>query len=142
MAVSMMRCLEVAAGLLAAGRPAETFRPTYIGLAVLAVLLVLALIKAYRVWEELNDVEETASPADVLKSLERAHFAGDLSDEEFERVRARLTLSEPDGGTTPASASPAPAPEHPLSASERPDPAGAPPPSEVGDGASAVREET
>ncbi len=77
-------------GLYAAGRAAETFRPTYIGLALLAVLLVVALIKAYRVWEEIHDVEEPSSPDDLLESFEQAHRAGELDDAELERVRARL----------------------------------------------------
>ncbi len=64
--------------------------PYYLGLGILLVLMVVALVKAYRMWEELQDVEEPDSPADLLESFEEAHAAGELDDEEFERVRRRL----------------------------------------------------
>jgi uncharacterized membrane protein len=79
--------------LIAAVRPRGlAVSPTYyyVGLGLLVVLLVVALIKAYRVWEEIHDVEEPDSPADLLESFEEAHAAGELDDEEFERVRRRL----------------------------------------------------
>ena len=41
-------------------------------------------------WEEIHDVEEPDSPTDLLESFEEAHAAGELDDEEFERVRRRL----------------------------------------------------
>ncbi len=77
----------------AAVRPDKSYQPTYIGLALLAVLLVVALIKAYRVWEEIHDVEEPDSPADLLAAFKQAHAAGELDDEELERVRERLERS-------------------------------------------------
>jgi uncharacterized membrane protein len=67
----------------------------YVGLGFLVVLLVVALVKAYRVWEEIHDVEEPDSPADLLESFEEAHAAGELDDEEFERVRQRLKEPPP-----------------------------------------------
>ena len=85
--------LERAVGVAiscAAVRPDKSSQPTYIGLALLAVLLVAALIKAYRIWEEIHDVEEPDSPSDLLASFEEAHAAGELDDEELERVRKRL----------------------------------------------------
>ena len=62
----------------------------YVGLGVLAVLMLVAGIKAYRMWEELHDVAEPDSPADLLEAFEEAHAAGELDDQEFERVRQRL----------------------------------------------------
>ena len=53
--------VEVAIWFVAA-RPGKSNQPTYIGLALLAVLLVVALVKAYRIWEEIHDVEEPDSP--------------------------------------------------------------------------------
>jgi hypothetical protein len=61
-----------------------------VGLAVLVVLMVVALVTAYRVWVEIHDVEEPDSPADLLASFEQAHAAGALDDEEFRRVRWQL----------------------------------------------------
>jgi uncharacterized membrane protein len=62
----------------------------YVGLAILVVLVVVALVKAFQMWEEIHDVEEPDSPTDLLESFEEAHAAGELDDEEFERVRRRL----------------------------------------------------
>jgi uncharacterized membrane protein len=66
----------------------------YVGLALLVVLLVVALVKVYRVWEEVKDVEEPDSPADLLRAFEEARAAGELDDEEMERVRRQLARSE------------------------------------------------
>jgi len=81
--------------LIAAARfPGFKLGPAYYwGLGILAVLMVVALVKAYQMWEELHDVEEPDSPADLLESFEEAHSAGELDDEEFERVRRRLARS-------------------------------------------------
>jgi uncharacterized membrane protein len=65
----------------------------YVGLALLIVMIVIALVKAYRVWEEIRDVEEPDSPADLLQSFEEARAAGELDDEEMERVRQQLARS-------------------------------------------------
>ena len=51
---------------------------------------LVAGIKAYRMWEELQDVAEPDSPADLLETFEVAHAAGELDDQEIERVRRRL----------------------------------------------------
>jgi hypothetical protein len=88
--------------------------PYYLGLGILVVLMVVALVKAYRMWEELHDVEEPDSPTELLESFEEAHAAGELDDEEFERVRRRLAgqtsghdekpaQAEADGGQTDGS---------------------------------------
>jgi hypothetical protein len=49
--------------------------PYYLGLGILLVLMVVALVKAYQMWEELHDVEEPDSPIDLLESFEEAHAA-------------------------------------------------------------------
>jgi hypothetical protein len=74
----------------AAERPGKSVQPTWIGAGLLAVLLVFVLIKAYRVWEEINDVEEPDSAADLLASFQQAHAAGELDDAELERVKEQL----------------------------------------------------
>jgi hypothetical protein len=79
-------------GLLAAAplRGLKLSPPYYLGLAILVVLLVVALVKAYQMWEEIHDVPEPDSPTDLLASFEEAHAAGELDDLEFERVKRRL----------------------------------------------------
>jgi hypothetical protein len=74
----------------------------YIGLALLVAVALVALYKAYRVWEEIHDVEEPDSPADLLQSFSQAHAAGELDDDEFDRVRRRL---ESDAASADPSAS-------------------------------------
>jgi uncharacterized membrane protein len=80
-------------GIIAAqavGGVAVSARYYYVGLAILVVLLVFALIKAYRTWEEIHEDLEPDSPHDLLESFEEAHAAGELNDEELERLRQRL----------------------------------------------------
>jgi hypothetical protein len=72
----------------------------YVGLGVLVVLMLVAGIKAYRMWEELHDVAEPDLPADLLETFKEAHAAGELDDQEFERVRQRL--AGPAAGGAPA----------------------------------------
>jgi len=103
---SLLERLVRVAGWYAAVRPGQSNQPTYIGLALLALLLVVLLVKAYRVWGEIHDVEEPDSPGDLLASFERAHAAGELDDTEFERVRAHLAHSPTFG--VPTSSSPPP----------------------------------
>jgi hypothetical protein len=63
----------------------------YVGLGLLFVALLFAVVKAYRVWEEIHDVEDPDSPADLLDAFKDAHAAGELDDAEFARVRERLS---------------------------------------------------
>jgi uncharacterized membrane protein len=78
----------------------------YVGLAVLVVLMLVALIQAYRMWEEIHEVEEPDTPDDLLETFEEAHAAGELDDEEFERVRRRLSGLPTDADRSPQPAAP------------------------------------
>jgi hypothetical protein len=71
-------------------RSLDDSRRYYVGLVLLVLAMVVALVKAYDVWEEIHDEEEPDSPADLLGAFEKAHAAGVLDDEELERVRDRL----------------------------------------------------
>ena len=91
----------------------------YVGLAVMVVILIWTLIVAYRHWEEMNDVEEPDSPADLLESFRQAHAEGELDDQELDRVR-RL-LSTGDGSADDLSARTASrGPESPTNGSTSP----------------------
>jgi len=73
--------------------------PAYwIGLGLLVVVLLVALIKGYREWQEIHDVEEPDSPDDLLRSFREAHALGELDDDEFQRIERRLSSSSPSGG--------------------------------------------
>jgi hypothetical protein len=81
----------------------------YIPLALFVIVLTALLIKAIRVWQEIHDIEEPATPSEVLASLEEAHAAGELSSAEIARVREQLANPEPnpfahDHGKPPTSA--------------------------------------
>jgi hypothetical protein len=78
----------------------------YVGLVVLVVLMLVALFKAYRMWEEIHDVAEPDTPADLLETFEEAHAAGELDDQEFERVRQRLAGPVAGASATPPSIRP------------------------------------
>jgi uncharacterized membrane protein len=62
----------------------------YVGLALLAIVMTLLIIKLYREWWDIHDVEEPDSPEDLLRSFERVHACGEIDDQELERVRQRL----------------------------------------------------
>jgi hypothetical protein len=71
----------------------------YVKLALLVAVLVVALVAAYRVWAEIQDVEEPDTPADLLESFEAAHAAGAIDAQEFDRVRRQLGGKRPGGRT-------------------------------------------
>jgi uncharacterized membrane protein len=100
--ISIKQLADQCAGLVAAvpfRRVGVSPSYYYVGLGVLVVLMLVAGIKAYRMWEELQDVAEPDSPADLLETFEEAHAAGELDDQEFERVRRRL--ASPAAGAVP-----------------------------------------
>ena len=76
-----------------AGRLAAALPPGWasiVPLVLLSVVIVLLLIKLYRERQDILDVEEPDSPEDLLQSFEQAHRAGELDDDEFERVKQQL----------------------------------------------------
>jgi hypothetical protein len=70
------------------GTPAYWF---FLGLLV--VVLLFALLRVYREWQEIHDVEEPDSPDDLLRSFREAHALGELDDDEMKRVERRLSQS-------------------------------------------------
>jgi hypothetical protein len=80
----------------------------YVGLLILAVFLAVAAVKSYQMWEELHDVEEPDSPSDLLETFEEAHAAGEIDDEELERVRHRLQSAPSQSGAIVAPTPPEP----------------------------------
>jgi uncharacterized membrane protein len=80
-------------GLWAAAR-VDTGPLYYVGLAVIVAIVVGVLIAAYRTWEEIHDVEEPDSPADLLETFRQAHAQGEIDDHELDRVRRLLASAE------------------------------------------------
>jgi hypothetical protein len=78
--------------------PARQLAIKYAPLVLFAVVLAVLLVKAVRVWQEIHDVEEPATPGELLASLEGAHAAGELDDAEIERVRQQLVGGQTNSG--------------------------------------------
>jgi hypothetical protein len=72
----------------------------YIGLALLVVAMIAAGITAYRLWFDLNDVEDPDTAEDLLEAFKDARAAGELDDKEFEKVRRRLGNAANSGSKT------------------------------------------
>ena len=73
--------------LIAAAEPRHLYGSAYYaGLAVVTLVVVIAAIGFYRVWLEVREEEEPDSPDEVLESFRRAHAAGEIDDQELERV--------------------------------------------------------
>ncbi len=70
----------------------------YVGLVLLSIIMIALLVHAYRVWEEIHDVEEPDSPSDLLDSFEQAHAEGELDAQELDRVRTLLLDGHGTGG--------------------------------------------
>jgi hypothetical protein len=68
-----------------------------IGLGVVLAALAIAGVAAYRVWHEVNDEIEPATPEELLASFEQARSEGELDDDEYARVRRQIekTASHP-----------------------------------------------
>ncbi len=75
-----------------------------IGLAVVVVALIVAAILAYRVYGEVNEDVEPASPEELLEAFEQARSEGELDDEEYQRVKQQFEASRTrtDGSDSPA----------------------------------------
>jgi hypothetical protein len=91
----------------------------YVGLAVIVAIVLGVLIAAYRTWEEIHDVEEPDSPADLLETFRQAHAEGEIDDHELDRVRRLLTSAE--GGAVGESAGNGP-PQSAVASDQHPGP--------------------
>jgi uncharacterized membrane protein YebE (DUF533 family) len=61
-----------------------------IGLAVVVVALVFAGVLACRVYWEVNEDVQPASPEELLAAFEQARSEGELDEEEYQRVRQKF----------------------------------------------------
>jgi hypothetical protein len=86
----MERVLE-AVTLLGVNPPPP--RPTPIGTLLILVALVVALVVGWWYWREAHEEEASDSPEELLASFEEAHAAGEIDDEELQRLRDRLAPS-------------------------------------------------
>src|SRR5580692_7657119 len=84
------KLLADSAALLADFPRIDSFAGRYGPLALFALLLAVLLAKAVRTWHEIHEVEEPATPDELLASLEDAHVAGELDDDEIAKVRQQL----------------------------------------------------
>ena len=78
----------------------------YGGLAVVVLIVLGTLIAFYRTWEEIHEVEEPDSPADLLESFRKAHAEGELDAKEFDRVRSLLEAGGESGADVPSTRGP------------------------------------
>jgi len=81
---------------------------------LMLVALVVAIVMAYRLWSEIKEDDEPASPLDLLSEFEEARAAGELDDEEFQRVRASLRKPGIEGAMEAARGKPPASPEGPA----------------------------
>jgi hypothetical protein len=72
-----------------------------------ALLLAALILKLVDRWRKLQD-GEAASPEDQLAYFERLHWQGELSKEEFERIRAGLGTQVRQEQASPKPAEPSP----------------------------------
>jgi hypothetical protein len=88
---------------------------TYLPIVLLILAIMIGVPVAYRLWREAHEEdEEPASDAERLSQLEKAYYLGQMSAEEFHRVRESLAGPKtspppvrnpvgPDRGTEPPS---------------------------------------
>ncbi|AGA27960.1 hypothetical protein [Singulisphaera acidiphila] len=99
--------------------------PWYIPLALLLTALLVGLIKAYRLWQDMYEDDEPASDRERLSELEEAHFAGELDADELRRVRELLSRSNASKAPEPLrsrpSIQPEPSPLPPSNSAGEPD---------------------
>lgn len=62
----------------------------YLGLAVVVLSLLVVGVVAYRAWSEAHEDLTPVSEDDLLASFQQARSAGELDDEEYEKVRRRI----------------------------------------------------
>jgi hypothetical protein len=61
-----------------------------LGLAVVVVSAAIMAVIAYRAWAEAHEDLDPVSSQDLLASFDQARAAGELDDEEYDRVRKRI----------------------------------------------------
>ena len=61
-----------------------------IGLALVLCALAVAGVMAYRMWQEMHEEIDPATPEELLASFEQARAEGELDEEEYARVQSRL----------------------------------------------------
>lgn len=69
----------------------------------MSVAVVAGMVWLRRVWLSVRGEDDTESctPDDLLTPLARAHRAGQMSDEEYRRIRASIVTGESDPPITP-----------------------------------------
>jgi hypothetical protein len=96
------------AGLLAA---IPSVSSNCVKLIIMGIVMIVVFGSAYRVWQEIHDVEDPDSPGELLDSFEQAHAEGELDVQELARLRKLLLEDQPAGGdrrVAPASPGSAP----------------------------------
>ncbi len=81
-------------------------------LIIMGIVMIVVFGSAYRVWQEIHDVEDPDSPGELLDSFEQAHAEGELDAQELARLRKLLLEGQSAGGdrrVAPASPWAAPA---------------------------------
>jgi hypothetical protein len=91
-------------------------RNPYVTFGVLAAALLVGVVWAARVWRDLREQaeEETDTPEDLVTSLTKAYASGQMSEEEYRRIRQSLGLpvrSDGPRATSPAASTSPPLPE-------------------------------
>jgi hypothetical protein len=95
----MDRGIETGATLLGVLSEAAWYN---LGLGVVVVALVFAGILAYRVYSEVNEDVDPASPEELMQAFEQARYDGELDEEEYQRVRRQFDgAAEPPGSPKP-----------------------------------------
>ncbi len=78
--------------------------------------LVVASLSAYRLWNETHEDLEPATTDELLAPFDGAHAAGELDDEEYERLRQQLQKTRlPASVSRPGKRSPPKGPSAPES---------------------------
>jgi hypothetical protein len=85
--------LRIDTGIRVFAAKAPGPQPTTLGGVILVIALIVAIVIGWWNWQEAHEEEATDSPEDLLASFEEAHEAGDIDDDELNRLRAKLTGS-------------------------------------------------
>jgi hypothetical protein len=88
----------------------------YLGVGTLCVAAVVLLPVAFRVLRDVKGVEEeTSTPQELLGPLEQAYAAGQMSDEEYQKIKHSVVRSAvPDVPAKPRLSEQPPGPDSPT----------------------------